>query len=98
MDKFIIGNNEMGPEKHIWYITHLLSPQAIIAVHNGHVDFKAGTYYQQFDFEGEQYTLQIHFMFSRSLGDGEAQAAEAASMLKKSWRWYRAYMEWEDNQ
>lgn len=38
----------------------------------------------------EDWTLYVHYI--------EANAKDASHILDRAWRWYRAYMEWEDEQ
>lgn len=84
-------------------VIHTIDPVAIIEVHEEHLAFKEGTYFQHLihhnlDGVDELYTLRLHFQFSTSFADGEAQAAEVAQLLKRAWRWYQSYMNWEDKQ
>lgn len=97
MNKFVLAENPMREGDTSLYIVHLLDPVAIIEVEENHVEYHPGKFYKHFTHGFEQYTLSIHFLFSREL-DSEQHHAIVDKMLDKAWRWFRAYMEWEDKQ
>lgn len=77
-------------------IIHTIDPVAIVEVHEDHLDFKEGTYYRHVIHNRcEPYTLRLHFKFSTSFADGEAQAREVDQLFNRAWRWYQSYMNWE---
>lgn len=91
--------NENGSQA----VIHTIDPVAIIEVCKDHLTFKEGIYFQHFthtNLEGEEegFTFRLHFQFSRSLADGEAQAKEVSQLMNRAWRWYQSYMNWEDKQ
>lgn len=99
MDKFILGENPMRETAgRDIFIIHLLNPIAIFQAHEGHV-FLKDKIHQHFQFTNsdgvpEQWTLSVfHFFTTDFITEPEQQALP---LLKKAWRWYRAYMEWED--
>lgn len=100
MNKFLLAENPMRPEQSGLWIIHLLDPQAIIKCDEDHLEFEPGKFYKHFSFKNsdeivEYWTLSVHFMFTREL-DSEQHSAIVDQMLSRAWRWYRAYMEWED--
>lgn len=100
MDKFLLAENPMkrGDQSPL-FIVHLLQPVAIIQAHEGHVD-APGKIFEHFQFRNidgvvEEWTLSVwHFFTTDFISDPEDQAKP---LLKRAWRWYRAYMEWEDS-
>jgi hypothetical protein len=102
MDRFLLAENPMNESGSI-AIIHTVDPVAIVEVHEEHLEFKEGTYFQHFthhnlDDVDEDFTLRLHFQFSTSFADGEAQAREVDQLFKRAWRWYQSYMNWEDKQ
>lgn len=97
MDKFLLAENPMRPESGTW-IVHLLSPQAHIKCTEGHE--RVGAMYRHYTYKNtdgliEEWTLSIQFMFTQDFTTPQEQVWE--TLLDRAWRWYRAYMEWEDN-
>jgi hypothetical protein len=95
MDKFLLAENPMRPDDSGIWIVHLLDPIAIIACEEGEVE--RGSVFKHYHYvngEGiaEFWTLSIYF--ANGKGDIEAKAFK---LLDRAWRWYRAYMEWEDS-
>lgn len=83
-------------------VIHTVDPTAIIEVIEGHVKQKPGDYFKFFSFVNidgvkEEWTLRVHFLFTREL-DSERHASIAEHLLDRAWRWYHAYMNWEDQQ
>lgn len=80
-------------------IIHTIDPQAIIAIVKGNV-----LHYQpfrQFTYNGNEgpaeYTLVIHHIYTTNLSslindDGQI----VYNLLKRSWNWYKSYLEFED--
>lgn len=99
MDKFVLAENPMR-EDHDVFICHLLNPVAIFQTHEGHVIFEnAEKIYRHYQFKNidgiiEEWTLSVHHFFTTDfLTEPNVQAEK---LIDKAWRWYRAYMEWED--
>lgn len=91
----------MRPEQSGLYIIHLLDPVAIIACEEYHVVYPEGKLYKHFSFQNsdgniEHWTLSVYHLFTNEL-DSERHHAIVDRLLNRAWRWYRAYMEWEDN-
>jgi len=89
----------MRPDDHSCYIIHLLNPIAIIVATLQPKRVPASaikkTYYYK-DSEGltEEWTLYFHHLFTTDfITEPEKQAMP---LLDKAFRWYRAYLEWED--
>lgn len=102
MDKFLLAENPMRPEQSGSFIIHMLDPVAIIKCDENHVHFLPGKFYKHFQFNNsdnlmENWTLSIHFMFTKEL-DSEQHDKIVDHMLDRAWRWYRSYLEWEDKQ
>lgn len=87
----------MRPEQSGLWIVHLLNPQAIIQCIEGHVQTEAP--FKHFSFTNpdglvEEWTLTAyHFFTTDFISEPQEQVTP---VLNRAWRWYRAYMEWED--
>lgn len=96
MDKFIIGENPLREGSGTW-IVHLLNPQAHIECLKGHVQTDKIHKHYQFknnDDVVEEWTLSAQFFFTTDfISEPEKQVIP---LLDRAWRWYRAYMKWED--
>lgn len=79
------------------WIIHLLNPQAHIQCLEGHVATdKVHKHYQFQNADGviEKWTLSAHFFFTTDfISEPEVQVIP---LLDRAWRWYRAYMDWQD--
>lgn len=101
MNKFILAENPMRSEDDTdLFIIHLLKPIAIIQCHHGHVQVpgKISEHFQFTNIDGvlEEWTLSVyHFFTTDFISEPEEQVKP---MLKKAWRWYRSYLDWEDKQ
>ncbi len=84
------------------YIIHLLDPVAIIiAAHTFRLAHSSeNTIAKKYTYNGpdgpEEIELIIHHFFTTDML--ETPEHRAYKLLGKAWRWYRAYMEWEDKQ
>ena len=81
----------------LWVI-HMLDPKAIIRCTESHVAIEGEIYshfrFRNADGEIEEWTLSaFHFFTSDFLKEPEEQVKP---LLDRAWRWYRAYLEWED--
>lgn len=97
MDKFLLAENPMRPEQSGCFIISMVNPIAIIACIEGHE--QAGKIFEHFSFTNsdgvlEEWTLSLHHFFTTDFISEPDQ--QARPLLKRAWRWYRAYMEWED--
>lgn len=95
MHKFLLAENPLAPDSSGVFLLHALPPFALIRAEQGQVRLKTGAVFCQYAFRNsidqvEDWTLFIHHL--------EAGHEDAAKLLDKAWRWYRAYMEWEDKQ
>lgn len=97
MDRFLLAENPMNARCKSLAVIHTIDPVAIIEVLEGHKRFDSGHYRHFIHNSVEPYTFRLHFQFSKSLADGDAQAKEVSQLFDRAWRWYRSYMEWEDN-
>lgn len=81
------------------WIIHLLDPKAIIRCIEGHVE--NDSIYKHYQFKNsdgvtEEWTLSAyHFFTADFLTEPEQQVIP---LLDRAWRWYRAYMNFQDNQ
>lgn len=97
MDKFLLAENPLRPEQSGEWIIHMLDPKAIIRCSNGHVE--ADTIWRHYEFmnidgEVEQWTLSVYHLFTTDfLTEPQEQAGK---LLDRAWRWFRAYLEAED--
>lgn len=95
MDKFLLAENPMRPDITGAFIIHMLDPIAIIACDEGNIErgmiFK---HYQFVNGDGvaEFWTLSVYF----ANGEGDIET-RVFKLLDRAWRWFRSYMEWEDN-
>lgn len=97
MDKFLLAENPMRPEQSGLWVIHLLNPKAIIQCIEGHqVTTAPYAHYSFQNIDGvvEQWTLSAYFLFTTDFLTNPDQ--QARPLLDRAWRWYRAYMEWED--
>jgi hypothetical protein len=96
MNKFLLAENPMRPDSGTW-IVHLLDPKAIIRCTERHVQVDA--IYKHFQYKNsdgviKEWTLSAyHFFTTDFISEPEAQVGP---LLDRAWRWYRAYMEFED--
>ena len=87
----------MRKDSDIW-VVHLLNPQAHIRCIEGH-HVQIDGHYKYYIFlnkDGvtEEWTLCAQFFFTTDfINEPEKQVIP---LLDRAWRWYRAYMEWED--
>jgi len=96
MDKFLLAENPMREDSGLWVI-HLLEPMAIIRCIEGHE--RVGALYRHYQYRNgdgviEEWTLSIHHLFTQEILAKQNEVWE--TMLDRAWRWYRAYMEFED--
>lgn len=98
MDKFLIAENPMRLESSGLWIIHLLYPQAHIQCLEGHVQTdKIHKHFSYKNSDGviEDWTLSAQFFFTTDfISEPETQVIP---VLERAWRWYRAYMQFEDN-
>ena len=99
MSKFLLAENPIHPDQSGVWVIHTQNPKAMIQCFQGIVKTEAP--HQHFAFLNsdrivENWTLSAFHLFTTDfLTEPELQAEV---LLKKAWRWYRAYMEWEDAQ
>jgi hypothetical protein len=95
MDKFLLGENPMRSGDSGLWVIHLLSPQAHIQCIEGKIE-TPGTcrhyVYINSDNVAEEWTLFMHYISIATLTD-----AEYDHLLDRAWRWFRSYLEFEDN-
>lgn len=97
MDKFLLAENPMRPDDTGLWVIHLLDPKAIIRCTHGHVQIDSICRHYQFmniDNKIEEWTLSAYHLFTTDfLSEPEVQAGK---LLDKAWRWFRAYLKFED--
>lgn len=97
MDKFLIAENPMRPDRSGLWIVHILNPKAIIRCDEGYVQVENPHAHYQFrnkDGVMEHWTLSAHHFFTTDfISDPEEQVTP---LLDRAWRWFRSYLEWED--
>lgn len=87
----------MRPEQSGLWVIHLLNPKAMIQCIEGHVITENP--YAHFSFKNSDHAIEhwtlsaFHFFTTDFISD---PADQVQPLLKKAWRWYRAYLEWED--
>ena len=103
MDKFLLAENPMRPDDHGVYIIHLLDPVAIITCMEGMVLMKKDSkdVFKKYQFRNsdgiiEEWTFVIYHLAKTNYGTDPDQGP--VKLLDRAWRWYRAYLEWEDKQ
>jgi hypothetical protein len=99
MDKFLLAENPMRSDKSGQWIIHMLNPKAIIRCTEGHVqpEKELHQHYQFKNKDGvlEEWTLSVfHFFTTDFLKEPEEQVEP---VLDRAWRWFRSYLESEDN-
>lgn len=101
MNKFVLAKNPMRPDDDEVYIIHLLQPIAIIACRDSFRLKKKDEdsvfkNYSYSDATGEHHwCLSVHHFFTTDFLTEPAE--QAVPILDKAWRWFRAYLQWEDN-
>lgn len=100
MNKFIIGKNPIRPDDSGLFVIHLLDPKAIFECHEGHIDLldliMGHFQFRNNDGKLEEWTLSVHHFFTTDFLKGPDE--QARPLMEKAWRWFRAYLEWEDKQ
>jgi hypothetical protein len=96
MDRFLLAENPMRPGSGLW-VVHLLEPKAIIKCTEGHS--RAGDLYRHYQYKNtdsiiEEWTLSVDHLFTQDFTTPQEQIWE--TMLDRAWRWFRAYLEFED--
>lgn len=96
MDKFVLAENPMR-ENDDQYIVHLLQPVAIFKVALTH-EMPIGKISKNYSYQNpdgliEEYNLSTHYLSANLEADPEEIVTK---LLDKAWRWYRAYLSWED--
>jgi hypothetical protein len=100
MDKFLLAENPMRPESSGPFIVHMLDPIAIIECSNTGYHSRERMICQSYQYKNsegmtEDWSLAIYHFFTPDLL--EKPEDRALKLLDRAWRWYRAYMEWEDS-
>jgi hypothetical protein len=93
MDRFLLAENPMRPEQSGVWINHMLDPVAIIRCSEGKTNVdKVNQYFVYINTDNvpEEWTLSIYFIAR------DIEEKEMHHLLDRAWRWYRAYMEYED--
>jgi hypothetical protein len=96
MDRFLLADNPLN-EDGSEAIIHTINPISIIEVYPDSVEFKEGTYYQHFEYEGEPFTFRLHHLFSTEL-DSEQHSAIVQQLFERAWRWYVSVLKEFDNE
>lgn len=103
MDRFLLADNPMRPDQSGCFIIHMIDPISIIACHENHVDIinQPCRQYSYTNSDGilEHWTLSVHHMYTANMAalDDVNSQAMIDKLLKKAWHWYKAYMDWEDD-
>lgn len=98
LTRFLIADNPMA-EGSTSAIIHTIDPIAIIQLIEDHVECSTPyRHYQYINTDGvpELWTLRVHHLFTTEF-DSEQHYIIVDKLLKRAWHWYKAYMEWEDN-
>lgn len=100
VDKFQIADNPMRKHPQT-SIVHLLEPNAIILVMEGHAT-PDGYTHRHFTYKPENglpelYTFIIWCCWVPDF-DGEQHPIIIDKLLRDAWHWYMAYMAWKDQQ
>lgn len=99
MDEHLLAENPMRPHKGGLCIIRTTHPVAIYEVIEGHKDAK-GLHnhftYVNSEREKEYYTLRTHHFFSTDIDTVDKMIV--FKFMDDAWRWFCAYMKWEDEQ
>lgn len=102
MDRFILGENPRTMRG--LSIIQLIEPITIILVHEGIVTFHHDNkcYHKHFvyknsDGEIENYTFQIHHLFTTDFNIDNHEI-KANKVMDKAFHWYADYLTWQDQQ
>lgn len=97
MDKFLLAENPMRPELSGCFIIHMLDPVAIIRCTQGVTGddtIRKSYSFENIDGVPEVWTLSVYHLFTTDFL--KTPEDRATKLLDRAWRWYRAYLEWED--
>lgn len=104
MDRFILAENPMHPAQSGCFIIQMIDPITIIGCIEGHEVIPGRRClhesFRNSDGITEEWTLYIHHLFTTNMNaaDDNLSLQIAEAVMKRAWRWYRAYLEWEDEQ
>lgn len=99
MTRFLLADNPMV-EGSLSAIVHTIDPIAIIECIEGHEQCSSPyRHYSFVNIDGvtEDWTLRVHHLMTQEF-DSEKHHIIVTNLLDRAWHWYRAYMEWEDEQ
>ncbi len=95
MDRFLLAENPMSDTNSL-AIIHTVEPVAIIEVLDGHISPSGqDTRHGHFTYGDELWTLQVKHLFTTSF-EPHTHELLINKLLSRAWRWYRSYLEWED--
>ncbi|MCW0484084.1 hypothetical protein [Gaoshiqia sediminis] len=99
MDRFLLAENPINTDDVIkQYIIHTIKPKCIIEAVNASDDsdvVSSGFPHQIFEFINSDGVPEIWALIVRDVYD-HSSSDEIEKLLSRAWRWFRAYMEWED--
>lgn len=96
MDLHLLAENPMRARDGGLAIIRTKQPISIYEVIEGHVDM-TGIYKMYSHWSNrkrEDYTLRVHHFFSTDIDT--AREETAIKFMDDAWRWFVAYMKWED--
>ena len=94
LTRFLIADNPMV-EGSPSAIIHTVEPKAIIEILEGHVE--CASPYGHYVYHEERYTLRVHHLMTQEF-DSEKHHLIINKLLDRAWHWYKAYMQWQDEQ
>lgn len=83
----------MHPEESGCFLIHAIKPFSMIRADLGRVEIKSNAPVGNYAFKNmdgliEDWTLSVVY--------SEGTREQCEQIISRAWRWYRAYMEWED--
>lgn len=100
MDRFLLAEKPMHPEKSGCFILHTIEPEMLIEVH--HEAFGAGDnklfFTGNYENKGviETITFTVCQLFPKKRKVTEELKIKISHAFERAWRWYVSYLKWED--
>lgn len=96
MDRFLLAENPMKTGKQ--YVIHTTKPKLIIEAVDASEDpdvVSSGFPHQIYQYVNSDSITETWALIIRDVYD-ESTIEEQGKLLERAWRWFRSYLEWED--
>lgn len=108
MDRFLLCENHMKPAEDrpvyiLQTIEHKMLLQIIPFEDENELDYSFSDIFDLFSYNNsdgftERYMLKVVDMYEMSYDEVDNYMPEIRLHIKKAWKWYKAYMKWQDEQ